>query len=117
MRAVILTVCAWAALLPLAAQAHAHLLRAVPADGSTIDSSPPQLRLIFGEAVTLTALSIQNTSAPAPMKLAGFPRQAAERFAIDLPQLAAGSYLVKWRALSDDSHLASGSIRFVLRAR
>ncbi len=103
---------ALAAALPV--QAHAHLLRAVPADGSTISVAPPQLRLVFAAAVTLTALSIEKAGDPAPLPLAPLPRQAAAEFAIALPPLVAGGYLVKWRALSDDQHLATGALRFSL---
>ena len=117
MRAAALLACALMMLLALPAHAHAHLLEAAPADGSTLQGAPRQLQLVFSEAARLTALSIQEAGEAAPRKLTPLPQQPAARFVIDLPQLAAGSYQVKWRALSDDNHLASGSIRFVVRAR
>ena len=101
----------------LPARAHAHLLRTTPADGSSIAASPPQLQLVFTEAVTLTALSIQKNADPAPLRLAPLPRQPAAVISIAMPRLTPGSYLVKWCALSDDHHMASGSIRFTLQAR
>ena len=104
-------------LLALPALAHTHLLRATPADGSTLESPPRELQLVYSEAASLTALSIQKAGDTAPRKLGPLPRQPAAKFVIDLPPLVSGSYLVKWRALSDDNHLASGSIHFTVRAK
>lgn len=117
MRAAGLLACALTMLLALPARAHTHLLEAAPADGSTLQGAPRQLQLVFSEAARLTALSIQEAGEAAPRKLTPLPQQPAARFVIDLPQLAAGSYQVKWRALSDDNHLATGSIRFVVRSK
>ena len=116
MRVAVLVVCAFTGLLAAPARAHTRLLEATPADGSTLRTAPRQLQLVFSEAVHVTALSIQAAGAAAPRKLAPLPRQPASKFAFDLPALAAGSYELRWRALSDDGHLASGSIRFTLRA-
>ena len=106
-----------ALLLAGVACAHTHLRQATPADGSMLTSAPRQLQLEFSEAATVTALSIQKTGDAAPLKLARLTRRPAAEFRTDLPPLAPGSYQVKWRALSNDNHLASGSIRFTLRAR
>jgi methionine-rich copper-binding protein CopC len=106
-----------ALLLAGAVAAHTHLLRSVPADGSVATAAPTQLQLGFSEAATLTALSIQKNGESAPIRLAPVSRQPAANFTIDLPPLSAGSYLVNWRALSDDHHLASGSFTFTVQAR
>jgi copper resistance protein C len=106
-----------ALLLAGAVAAHTHLLRSVPADGSVATAAPKQLQLDFNEAATLTALSIQMNGNDAPIALAPVSRQPAARFTIELPPLAAGSYRVKWRALSDDHHLASGSFKFTVQVR
>jgi methionine-rich copper-binding protein CopC len=106
-----------ALLLAGAVAAHTHLLWSVPADGSVATAAPTQLQLGFSEAATLTALSIQKQGASAPIALAPVSRQPAVKFTIDLPPLAAGHYVVNWRALSDDHHLASGSFMFTVQAR
>ena len=106
-----------ALLLAGAVAAHTHLLRSVPADGSVATAAPTQLQLGFSEAATLTALSIQRNGESAPIRLAPVSRQPAAKFTIDLPPLAAGSYVVNWRALSDDHHIASGSFRFTVQVR
>jgi methionine-rich copper-binding protein CopC len=97
--------------------AHAHLLRSVPSDGSVATAAPRQLQLSFSEAATLTALTIEKNGENKPITLAPLSRQPAAKFAIDLPLLTAGRYLVNWRALSDDHHIASGSFSFTVQAR
>jgi methionine-rich copper-binding protein CopC len=37
---------------------------------------------------------------------------SAMEFAVGLPELAPGDYVVEWRALSQDSHVVTGEIRF-----
>ena len=41
-------------------QAHAHLEKSTPADGSTLSVAPAALEMTFSEAARLTALSIQS---------------------------------------------------------
>ena len=113
-KSVILAACALTA--PLAALAHAHLLRSMPAAASVVAVPPRQLQLEFSEAATLTALSIQKSGDPARRKLAPPPGPAQTRIIVELPLLTPGGYVVTWRALSADSHMASGSFGFTLRA-
>jgi methionine-rich copper-binding protein CopC len=101
-------------LLPGFATAHAHLLTAVPADGSTLASAPAQLTLSFSAAGHLTALALRRTGDAAPVPLGALPTASASHFGIALPTLAAGAYQVSWRVLSDDGHVMSGTLRFTL---
>jgi methionine-rich copper-binding protein CopC len=104
--AALLTVCA------AGAEAHAHLLSAVPADNSSLSTSPAQLVLRFSESARLTALWISKDGAP-KQKLAA-PDASQPQLTVPLPPLAPGHYLVSWRALSADGHVVSGQIRFTL---
>ena len=113
-KAALLAACALIA--PLAASAHTHLLRSTPAAGSVLAASPPRLRLDFSEPAVLTALTLEKSGDPARRQLAPRPGAPQASFAVDLPPLAAGRYLVRWRALSADNHVAFGSFGFTLRA-
>jgi len=104
-------------LAALPADAHTRMLESTPADGSTLQAAPRQLQVTFSEAAHLTALTIQAAGEATPRKLGPLPQQAAAKFTIELPTLAAGSYQLKWRALSDDHHVAAGSISFVVKAK
>jgi methionine-rich copper-binding protein CopC len=101
-------------LTPLAAEAHAHLLQATPADGSVLTEAPPSFMLLFNEPARLTALSIQKDD-EAPQKIGGLAGAASARWVVNAPKLAPGSYTLSYRVLSEDSHIMSGSIKFRLR--
>jgi methionine-rich copper-binding protein CopC len=95
------------------ANAHAHLQKSSPADGSVIKTSPSELVLNFSEAARLTALSIQKGDEP-PQNLKPLPTSAAPQVSVPLPALTPGTYSVKWRVLSDDGHVMSGTLHFTL---
>ena len=113
LKSALLTLCALIA--PLPSIAHTHLLRSTPAGGTLVRASPPRLQLDFSEPAVVTALSIEKSGDPQRHKLALRPGAPQASFAVALPPLADGSYLVRWRALSADSHVASGSFGFELR--
>ena len=95
------------------ANAHAHLQKSSPAEGSVITTSPPNLVLNFSEAAKLTALSIQKGSAP-EQKLKPLSTTAAQQISVPLPALTPGTYSVNWRVVSDDGHMMAGVLHFTL---
>ena len=95
------------------ANAHAHLQKSSPAEGSVISTSPPNLVLNFSEAAKLTALSIQKGSEP-EQKLKLPSTTAAQQISVPLPALTPGTYSVNWRVLSDDGHMMAGVLHFTL---
>jgi methionine-rich copper-binding protein CopC len=95
------------------ANAHAHLQKSSPAEGSVITTSPPNLVLNFSEAAKLTALSIQKGSEP-EQKLKPPSTTAAQQISVPLPALTPGTYSVNWRVLSDDGHMMAGVLHFTL---
>ena len=100
--------------LPLGAQAHSHLKQARPANGSVLTTAPDSVMLMFSEAATLTAASLQQAGASAVRKLGPLPTAAASSFTLALPKLADGSYTVKYRVLSADNHIMAGTIAFTV---
>ncbi len=95
------------------ANAHAHLQKSSPAEGSVITTSPPNLVLSFSEAAKLTALSIQKGSEP-EQKLKPLSATAAQQISVPLPALTPGTYSVNWRVVSDDGHMMAGVLHFTL---
>ena len=102
------------ALVAELASAHAHLQSSTPADGSTLAAIPGSVSLQFAEPVQLTALAIQGKDITG-QKLSPLPTAPSTAFTVALPAIGAGQYVVCWRAVSDDRHVMSGSIRFTVR--
>jgi methionine-rich copper-binding protein CopC len=99
------------ALISVVAYGHTRLSSSFPADQATVAAAPEQVQLAFSEEVTLTALSLHDL-AGAAYELGAMPTAAGREFAIPVPKLAAGSYLVAWRAVGADTHVVSGEIHF-----
>ena len=95
------------------AQAHAHLQASIPRDGSTLGTAPAALVLQFSEAARLTALWIEKSGGE-KQKLQPLPPEPQSRIEVPLPKLAPGEYVVSWRVLGGDGHVAPGKIRFTL---
>jgi copper transport protein len=104
-----LAVMSWSAL----AWAHTHLVRSVPADGSTVASGPAKFVLTFAEPAKLTTLSLQKGTEPAK-KITPLPTAPAAEISVPAPQLAPGKYVLTWRAVSDDGHVMPGKVTFTV---
>jgi len=103
--------------LPLVAQAHARLKQTVPADGSVVHGAPEAFSLSFSEAAHLTALSVQKQGDAAPLKIAPLPREVSQDFKVPAPQLAPGTYTLRYRVIAaDDGHVSGGMITFTVAA-
>jgi copper resistance protein C len=96
------------------AAAHAHLRQSVPADGSVLHISPPQLTLTFSESARLTALWIEPQGG-ARQNVAPLPETPAAEVTVALPPLKPGKYLLAWRVLGDDGHVVPGQLHFTLQ--
>jgi methionine-rich copper-binding protein CopC len=102
-------------LLPLLAQAHTHLQKSTPAADSA-GAAPEQLVLQFSEATRLTALTLQEEGGQEARKLGPLPAQPDKVIRVAAPKLDPGVYVLGWRALGDDGHVMSGTLRFTVVA-
>jgi copper resistance protein C len=103
-------------LLPLLAQAHTHLQKSTPAADS-VGAAPEQLVLQFSEATRLTALTLQKDGGQEARKLGPLPAQPDKLIHLAAPKLDPGAYVLGWRALGDDGHVMSGTLRFTVVAK
>lgn len=102
-------------LLPDAARAHSDLLRSTPADGEQLERPPGQLRLEFSGRVTAGRDSVM-VFAPDEERVdegAARPRAGATIFQ-DLDAGEQGIYGVAYRVTSDDGHVISGALTFIV---
>ena len=103
---------------PTAARGHAFLDHADPAVGSTVPTSPPQMHLWFTQELepafswaTVTDKSGATVSdGPATID----PNNKSE-LDVKLKALEAGTYTVKWHALSVDTHTTEGDFTFQVK--
>lgn len=93
--------------------AHAHLKKAVPADGAVVAGSPASVVLSFSEPATLTACWIQKGDG-AKQKITGLATTPAQQISVPVPKLEAGTYVLSWRVVGDDGHVLPGQIRFTV---
>lgn len=101
------------------ALAHAQLVQATPKVGSTVSSSPSEIRLQFSEAVeprfsqidVVTDFGRKVATGQATIDPKD-PTQLVLRLGVTLEP---GTYHVNWRVLSVDTHRTKGSFTFEVR--
>jgi methionine-rich copper-binding protein CopC len=97
------------------AWSHAFLERAEPRVGSTVKAAPSQVRVWFTEALepAFSTLEVVNQSGdrvdrgPARVDAA-----SPALLQVPLKPLGPGTYRVKWRVLSVDTHVTEGDFTF-----
>ena len=112
----VMTVCF--AVTATQADAHAFLMKALPAVGSTIEPGATELKLDFSEAVELMLSGVEMTSssgAAIPLAHLAFGDSAHRELVAGLPMLVPGNYRVKWHVVSVDTHRTEGSFTFTVK--
>lgn len=102
-------------LLPaLPASAHATLESSTPAPSATLEDSPRDIILDFSDPVTPIEKSVELfDERRTAVEIPDATSPVADRIEVrDLPRLDPGLYLVVWRALSEDGHVAQGAFTF-----
>ncbi|MDO9455883.1 copper resistance protein CopC [Nocardioides sp.] len=98
------------------ASAHATLVGTDPAEGEVLAATPDVVTFTFDEPVSLPAGAVQVFDAAGePVDSDSTSRDTV--ITTDLPdELADGSYVVVWRAISADGHPIAGSLTFSVGA-
>ena len=99
--------------LAAAAMAHSPLSKSMPADGETVSSTPAELQLQFRGEAKLVKLSLSQDGTDIPLGDSHL-MQIATQHVVALPTLSAGSFEVRWRALSADGHVIKGNFDFTV---
>ena len=98
-----------------AAFAHAHLVRATPAEGGTVKSAPNEVTLKFNEKLeSAFSSAVVRDSAGKQVDKADAHVDKADRTVVrvSLPPLDPGVYTVEWKAMSSDTHKINGNFTF-----
>jgi methionine-rich copper-binding protein CopC len=111
----IISLLALAAFTPRAAIAHAMLLQASPAVGSTAPAPPAHIVLHFSEGVEPSFTTVEVTDSTGTRLDTGALRTEAgdqTTLIVTLKAGPPGSYAVIWRATSVDTHKTQGHFSF-----
>ncbi|MFL6597611.1 MAG: copper resistance protein CopC [Chthoniobacterales bacterium] len=96
-------------------EAHAFLERAHPAVGSTVQTSPGEVRVLFTEKIEPALSTVQvfdSTGKEVDKRDMHLDRLNHALLHISLARLEAGTYKVVWRVVSVDTHVTNGSFSF-----
>jgi methionine-rich copper-binding protein CopC len=96
-------------------EAHAFLKDAAPGVGSTVQTSPSEVRIRFTESIEPAFSSIQVLDASGKevdKRDLYLDRSDHALLHVSLPPLGAGIYKVVWRVVSVDTHVTNGSFTF-----
>jgi copper resistance protein C len=102
-------------LLAGAAAGHAFLERAEPRVGSTVRTAPPQVRVWFTERLEPAFSTLEVFNDRGEQVSDGQAQVDATNPALlqtALKPLGLGTYRVKWRVLSVDTHVTEGDFTF-----
>ena len=101
--------------LPGGALAHAELLSTNPTAGAVLDESPGAITLTFSEPVEINLGGIRlfdGSGNPVDVGATKHPDGHDSQVAVEIGELARGSYVVDWRVVSADSHPVQGAFTF-----
>ena len=96
-------------------EAHAFLKDAEPSVGSTVQTSPNEVRIRFTENIepAFSRIQVFNASGKEVDKRdMHLDRSDQSLLHVSLPPLEAGTYKVVWRVLSVDTHVTKGDFTF-----
>jgi copper resistance protein C len=96
-------------------EGHAFLKDADPGVGSTIHTSPGEVRIRFTENIEPAISSIQVFDASGKevdKRDLHLDRSDHALLQVSLPPLGAGTYKVVWRVVSVDTHVTNGNFTF-----
>ena len=100
--------------LASAAGAHTTVESAKPTSGAVLDRSPATIEIRFKHAVQMTSIVVLEAD-KSERKLAFAPAASATLVTIDKPALHDGHNEIRWKALSKDGHVISGTLVYEVK--
>jgi|SRR5688572_2393171 methionine-rich copper-binding protein CopC len=103
-----------ALVVALGAGAHTAVEKTQPATDAPLESSPPTIEIEFKHAMQMTAVVVLD-AAKSERKLSFTPATSAALITINDPALQVGRNEIRWKGLSKDGHVISGTLVFVVK--
>lgn len=112
----LVAVAALVLLLPTTVAAHAELVETTPADGATVVGTPEELVAVFTEELLVdeSSLSIRNAQGERLAVGRVDPNEPTHLLIADVPELAIGTYEMRWTAGTADGHVERGTWTFTV---
>jgi methionine-rich copper-binding protein CopC len=98
----------------VAATSHAYLDHAEPRVGNTVRQAPRELTLWFTQNLEPAFSTVTVTNGSGQRVDAGKPSISGNVMRVPLQTIGAGTYRVRWRVLSVDTHTTEGSFSFTV---
>lgn len=100
------------------AQAHAKIEAAEPKPDSELSAAPEKVRLHFNETLEpafskIELIDAKNVALKLPKAVVD--KADTRTLSVQLPELTAGQYLVRWTTMTRDGHKVKGEYRFKVR--
>jgi len=108
------------ALWPVAALAHAVLVKSVPAQRATLAEPPPRVARWFNDRLepAYSKASVTNEAGgQVDLRDVAVSAEDPRRLSLSLSALAPGRYTVSFRVLSVDGHVVESKLTFTVKAR
>lgn len=105
-------------LSPATVAADAELIETIPADGATVQGTPDELVAVFSDALLAdrSTLSIRDAGGQR-LAVGGLdPGDPARLLISEVPDLAPGTYEMRWTMATADNHLQRGTWSFAVTA-
>ena len=99
----------------LAADAHTTVESADPANGAVLEHSPPTIQLKFKHAVQMTSIVVLEAD-KSERKLGFAPAASTALVTIGNPALHSGRNEIRWKALSKDGHVITGTLVYEVKS-
>jgi methionine-rich copper-binding protein CopC len=116
----VLALAAAALAWPAVSMPHAALIRASPAARAALAHAPTRVELTFSERVepAYSRMSVWDAAGrQVEHQTVGVGPDDPRVLSLALPPLAPGTYTVRYRVLSVDSHVVEGTFPFTVRGR
>ncbi|MGW5723798.1 copper resistance CopC family protein [Amycolatopsis sp. NPDC003865] len=99
------------------AAAHTDLESSSPAEGASLAAAPAEVKLTFGEPVTLPPEAIKVTGRDGTAWTVGTPTVAGAVVTAPVtPSGPAQAYTLTWKVIADDGDNLTGTVHFTLAA-